>query len=316
MRDAPAEPRVAILVPCYNEVATVAKVVADFRRVLPGATVYVYDNNSTDGTAAAAARAGAMVRRERRQGKGYVIASMLTEVDADLYIMVDGDDTYPADAAPKLLAPLLRGDADMVVGHRLAAFSAASFRPLHLWGNKLVRGIINLIFSARLRDIMSGYRAFTREVAEALPVVASGFDVETELTLQLLYRRFVLVEVPVPYGVRPAGSVSKLRTFHDGVRVIVKILGVFKAYKPMTFFGGLALLMWAAALVIGWFPIREYILYEYVFSVPKAVLAASCMLLGFILASMGVLLHTLNFRTLELTSVLVKQVSALRRSLR
>jgi glycosyltransferase involved in cell wall biosynthesis len=310
MTSTAGQPRVAVLVPCYNEEQTVGRVVADFRRVLPGATVYVFDNASTDATAAAAREAGAIVVREKRRGKGNVIAAMFTKVDADFYVMVDGDDTYPADAAPTLLEPLFREEADMVVGQRLSTFATGSFRPLHVFGNKLVRSSINAIFGTRLRDIMSGYRAFTREVAQSIPVVASGFDVETEMTLQLLYRRFVLREIPVAYRARPEGSFSKLNTFRDGALVLLKILGVLKAYKPLTFFGSLAIVAVVAGLAVGYFPIREYVTDRYVYSVPKAILAASLMILATLLAAMGVLLHTLNFRILEMTNILGRQTRA------
>jgi hypothetical protein len=231
-------------------------------------------------------------------------------VDADYYVMVDGDHTYPAEAAPLLLEPLLREQADMVVGQRLATYAEGSFRPLHVFGNRLVRWSINTIFSVKLTDIMSGYRAFTREVAATVPVVASGFDVETEMTLQVLYRRFVLQEVPVAYRARPEGSFSKLRTINDGALVLLKILGVFKAYKPLTFFGSLAIVTAVVGLIIGYFPVKEYVTERYVYSVPKAVLAASMMVLATLLVAMGVLLHTLNFRILEMTNILVRQAAA------
>jgi glycosyltransferase involved in cell wall biosynthesis len=314
MTPSDASASIAVVIPCYNEAPTIAKVVGDFRRVLPHATIYVFDNNSSDATARLAADAGAVVIREKRQGKGFVIAAMLTKLTADYFLMVDGDDTYPADAAPQLLAPVMRDEADMVVGQRLSTFEKESFRPLHVFGNRLVRKIVNLIFSAGLQDIMSGYRAFSRDVAENLPIVASGFDVETEMTLQLLYRGFVIREVPVAYGVRPSGSVSKLHTYRDGARVLLKIITVFKAYKPLTFFGSLALVSWLIGLVIGYFPIREYILHAYVYSVPKAILASSMVLLGVILAGLGLLLHTVNFRILEMTNVLVKQLAHTRRA--
>ncbi len=310
--DQPAA-RIAVLLPCYNEAPTIAKVVRDFRAALPEAAIYVYDNNSTDDTARIAREAGAQVRFEKRQGKGYVIATMLAEVEADYYLMADGDDTYPADSARDLLRPVFEGRADMVVGQRLATYEDASFRPLHLWGNRLVRDLINLIFSAKLKDILSGYRAFTREVALQLPVVASGFDVETEMTLQLLFRRMVIHEIPIAYGVRPAGSVSKLRTYSDGLRVLMKILGIFKAYKPMTFFGGLGLISLAVGLACGGVVLREVLTTGHIDSVPLAMLSASTVVLSFLLASVGVTLHTLNFRMLEMTHVLSKQIGAARR---
>jgi len=305
---------IAVLLPCYNEALTIGKVVADFRAALPEAAIYVFDNNSTDDTARVAREAGAIVRSEKRQGKGFVIASMLGSVEADYYLMADGDDTYPADRARDMLQPVIDGRADMVVGQRLSTFQDQSFRPMHLWGNRLVRDLINMIFSARLVDILSGYRAFTREVALQLPVVASGFDVETEMTLQLLFRRMVILEIPVAYGVRPEGSVSKLRTYQDGFRVIMKILGIFKAYKPMTFFGGLGLIFLALGIVCGAIVASQYLADGRIDSVPLALLAASSVLLSFLLASVGVTLHTLNFRMLEMTHVLSKQIDAAARA--
>jgi glycosyltransferase involved in cell wall biosynthesis len=305
---------IAVLLPCYNEALTIGKVVADFRAALPEAAIYVFDNNSTDDTARVAREAGAIVRSEKRQGKGFVIASMLGSVEADYYLMADGDDTYPADRARDMLQPVIEGRADMVVGQRLSTFQDQSFRPMHLWGNRLVRDLINMIFNARLVDILSGYRAFTREVALQLPVVASGFDVETEMTLQLLFRRMVILEIPVAYGVRPEGSVSKLRTYQDGFRVIMKILGIFKAYKPMTFFGGLGLIFLALGVVCGAIVASQYLADGRIDSVPLALLAASSVVLSFLLASVGVTLHTLNFRMLEMTNVLSKQIDAAARA--
>lgn len=298
---------IAVLIPCYNEGATIAKVVRDFRRCVPGAQIYVFDNRSTDDTAAAARAAGALVIKEKRQGKGFVISAMLRKVDADFYIMVDGDDTYPADDAQALLTPLMSGDADMVVGQRLTTYEKGAFRPLHVIGNRLVCRLIGLVFSTDLADPMSGYRAFSREVAEALPVVAWGFDIETEMTLQLLYRRFVIREIAVSYRARPEGSTSKLRTFRDGAVVLFKILDIFKAYKPLTFFGGLALLFCFIGAIVGVFPVYEYVQYRYVFSVPKAVFAASCFTVATVLAAAGLIISTLNYRITEMTSVLSRQ---------
>ncbi len=300
---------VAVVVPCLNESATIEHVVREFASALPGATIVVFDNASTDDTAAVARRAGAVVVLEKRRGKGNVVAAILDRVDADFYIMVDGDGTYPAAAAPALLAPLLAEGADMVVAQRLAGYEAGSFRPLHVGGNRLVVWLINRIFRASLTDVMSGYRAFTREVALALPIVAWGFDVETEMTLQLLYRRFMIAEIPVPYGARPEGSHSKLRTIPDGIRVLGKILGVLKAYKPLTFFGGIAIALFLAGAIVGYFPIREYVETRFVGSVPKAILAAGLMVLSVLVASVGVLLHTLNFRLREAESLAMRRRS-------
>lgn len=302
-------PSIAVLIPCFNEGATIRKVACDFKCSLPQAEVYVFDNCSTDNTAAEARAAGARVFKEKKRGKGFVIAAMLNKVHADYYIMVDGDDTYPAERAMALLAPVMSGDADMVVGQRLEQYDEGAFRPLHVIGNKLICGLINSVFSTHLVDPMSGYRAFTREVAESLPVIAWGFDVETEMTLQLLYRRFVIREEAIHYRLRPQGSESKLRTFRDGARVLAKVLNIFKAYKPLTFFGGLALVLSLFGAIIGFFPVYEYLEYQYVYSVPKAVLAASCFILAAVLGAAGLIISTLNYRILEMTNALSKQIA-------
>ncbi len=300
---------VAVIIPCYNEGTTIGKVVRDFRRCLPAAQVYVFDNASSDDTIANALAAGAMVFKEKKRGKGSVVATMLARVRANYYLMVDGDDTYPAERAQALLDPLLAGRADMVVGQRLSEYEQKAFRRLHVLGNRLICKLINLVFASSLTDPMSGYRAFTGEVAEALPVVAWGFDIETEITLQLLHRRFVIEEIPIEYRARPTGSESKLNTFRDGAIIVRKTLGIFKAYKPLTFFGGLALLFALAGLVIGTFPVYEYLEYRYVYSVPKAILAATCMMIATMLVSIGLIIGTINFRIMEMTSVLSKQIT-------
>ncbi|MBN2562456.1 MAG: glycosyltransferase [Phycisphaerae bacterium] len=299
-------PRIAILVPCYNEAATIAKVVEDFRREIPEATIYVFDNNSTDGTGEIARQAGAVVVREKKQGKGHVIAAMLEKVHADYYVMVDGDDTYPADRVRDLLAALLAEDADVVVGKREAVDQAGAYPRFHVFGNWLVRTLINVIFRARLRDIMSGYRAFTREVAMNLPVIAYGFDVETEMTLQYLYHRWVIREVPVAYRERPEGSESKLNTFQDGLRVIFRILNVFRSYKPLTFFGGIGIILFLVSLGLAVVagsacgPGSGYRL-------ASIVLAGTSLAMSLIACSIGVIVQLVNFRFLELDSVLRRQ---------
>lgn len=250
-------PRTAILVPCLNEALTVAKVVADFRRELPDATVYVYDNGSTDDTARVAAEAGAAVGREKRRGKGFVVARMLDEIDADLYVLVDGDDTYPAEAVHALLAPVLRGEADMTVGNRLRSFGDGSFRPAHHFGNRLVASTINVTFGSALEDVMSGFRVIHRDVVDRVPVVSRGFEIETALTLQCLHRDVVIVEVPIPYRGRPPGSHSKLRTLHDGARVLITIADVLKAYRPLLSFAAVALVVALASAALAAAPIAD-----------------------------------------------------------
>jgi glycosyltransferase involved in cell wall biosynthesis len=307
------ESSIAVLIPCYNEALSIGKVIADFRRQLPEASIYVFDNNSCDDSAHIARQAGATVIREKRQGKGFVVAAMLRKVSADYYIMVDGDDTYPAECARALLQPLLDEDADMVVGQRLSTYTQDAFRPLHLFGNKMLCALINAIFGTELQDPMSGYRAFTRDLAESLPVVAKGFDIETEMTLQMAYLGFTIKEIEIPYRARPQGSTSKLRTFHDGFIILIKILSILKAYKPLTFFGSIGLIFAAASLVLGAFVIHEYIQYQYIYSVPKAILAASLMTVAGVCVAIGLIINTLNFRLLEMMSALSKQVAHARR---
>ncbi len=300
------EPTIAILVPCHNEAATVAKVVDDFRREIPEAVVYVFANCCTDDTAAIAAAHGAVVYNEPRKGKGFVIESMFDRVDADYYVMVDGDDTYPAANVRALLAPVIKGDADMVVGARLADYTDKSFRPLHVAGNNLVRGLINVIFGSKLTDILSGYRAFNRRAVRTIPIVSSGFEVETELTIHMLYARLKLVEVQVPYRDRPAGSVSKLRTFHDGFRVLWKLFSLVRAFKPLTFFGCVGLVFFVLGLVAGIPPVYEYATQHWVHRVPLAILATGLMLLSAGSVFLGLALHAINWRLKELHSVMVR----------
>lgn len=302
-------PLVAVLIPCFQEEPTVGKVVADFRRELPDAKIYVYDNNSTDRTAEQAAKAGAIVRKEKRQGKGYVVASMLEQIEADIYVMVDGDDTYHAPSVHDLIAPLLAEEADMVVASRLGASDDKSFRRFHQFGNQLVCWTINLIFRSHIRDIFSGYRAMTRDLAKSVPVVARGYDVETELTLQSLYRRFLIREITAPYGLRPQGSASKLRTLPDGMKVLLRMFLLFQSYKPLTFFGIAAIVAFFCALVSGYTPVVEYIEYRYVYSVPRAVLAAALMTISLLGAAVGIILHSVNFRLLEVEKIVLKQAS-------
>ncbi len=301
-----AKPRIAVLIPCHNEQATIAKVVDDFRAQLPEATIYVFDNCCTDGTAAVAAGHGAVVVREPRKGKGFVIERMLDTVDADVYLMADGDDTYPADRARAMLEPVLSGEADMAVGARLSEFADRSFRPLHVLGNKLVRGLINRIFHANLTDILSGYRAFNRRVVNRVPIVSGGFEVETELTIHTLYYRLRIVEVQVPYRARPDGSVSKLHTFRDGARVLWKLFNLFRAFKPLTFFGSAAIVLFALGLLAGWNPVLDYFSTGQVAHYPSAILASGLMVLSGIVLILGILLHAVNWRFKELHNVMVR----------
>src|SRR5574344_573542 len=242
---------IAILIPCYNESKTVAKVVKDYKKVLPEADIYVYDNNSTDGTDELAKKAGAIVRYEYRQGKGNVIRSMFKDIDADCYLMIDGDDTYPAEDARKMCDLVLSGKADMVVGDRLSStYFTENKRPLHNFGNRLVRWLINHLFDNKIKDIMTGYRAFSYDFVKGFPVLSKGFEIETEMTIHAVDKNFKVVEIPVQYRDRPSGSVSKLNTYKDGFKVLKTIATLFKEYKPSAFFNILALIFFIIGVII------------------------------------------------------------------
>lgn len=242
--------KVAVLIPCYNEAPTIAKVVSDFRQALPEADIYVYDNNSTDATSAVAQSAGAIVRREPVQGKGNVIRRMFREIDADAYLMVDGDDTYPASQAGELLKPVLEEDADMVVGDRLSStYFTENKRPFHNSGNRMVRSLIRRFWHTDIHDIMTGYRAFSRRFVKLFPVMSPQFEIETEMTIHALDKRFLIREIPIEYRDRPEGSVSKLNTFADGAKVLKTIFVLFKEYRPLRFFSWMALLLLLLAII-------------------------------------------------------------------
>lgn len=230
--------KVAVLIPCYNEALTVEKTVQDFKRELPEADVYVYDNNSTDDTAALAEKAGALVRKETHQGKGNVVRTMFREIDADAYVLVDGDDTYPAEEVHKLLEPVLEGNADMVIGDRLSngTYYSENKRAFHEFGNNLVRDLINRLFHGNIKDIMTGYRVFSRRFVKCMPVRSEGFQIETEMTVFSLIMRLNVVELPITYRDRPEGSFSKLNTYKDGMKVIITLFDLYKNYRPFYFF--------------------------------------------------------------------------------
>ncbi|MDR1358603.1 MAG: glycosyltransferase family 2 protein, partial [Coriobacteriales bacterium] len=232
------ESHIAVLIPCYNEEMTIAKVVDDFARELPDATIYVYDNNSSDATSALAREHGAVVRFEPRRGKGNVVRQMFREIDADYYVMVDGDDTYPAEAVHELLRPLMVGEADMVIGDRLSnlTYHKENKRAFHSFGNNLVRALIRLMYGVNIVDVLTGYRAFNRIYVKTCPVISRGFEVETELTIHTIDKNWRFSEVPIVYRDRPQGSESKLSTFGDGSKVLLTILSLFKDYKPLVLF--------------------------------------------------------------------------------
>ena len=230
--------KIAVLLPCYNESLTISKVCGDFHRVLPDATIYVYDNNSSDGSSEIATRNGAVVRRVLQQGKGHVVRRMFQEIEADVYVMVDSDDTYPADEVLKLIEPIVAGEADMVVGDRLSStYMTENKRLGHNFGNVLVCGLVKWLWHYPVRDVMTGYRVFSRRFVKTCPVLSNGFEIETEMTLHTLDKRLCLVEIPVQYRDRPKGSVSKLNTLSDGMRVLKTIFNMFRFYRPLAFFG-------------------------------------------------------------------------------
>ena len=287
--------RVAVLIPCYNESKTIEKVVMDFQRVLPEATIYVYDNNSTDGTAEIAARAGAVVRVERMQGKGNVIRRMFREIDADCYVMTDGDDTYPAENAPELVRLVLEEQADMVVGDRLSStYFTENKRPFHNFGNGLVRGSINCLFGSDIKDIMTGYRAFSYAFVKTYPVLSKGFEIETDMSIHAITRNMLVRNVVIDYRDRPEGSVSKLNTYSDGAKVLFTIAKLYKNYKPFAFFGWIALILMMLSLVFFAPILMEFFATGLVPRFPTLIVCVMTMLAALQLFVAGVILSTLQ----------------------
>lgn len=287
--------KIAVLIPCYNESATVAKVVRDYREVLPEATVYVYDNNSTDGTDELARAAGAVVRYERRQGKGNVIRTMFRDIEAQCYLMIDGDDTYPAEDARAMVDKVLVDGYDMVVGDRLSStYFTENKRPFHNSGNVLVRKLVNSFFKGNVTDIMTGYRAFSRLFVKSFPVLSKGFEIETEMTIHALDKNLALASVPVGYRDRPVGSESKLNTFSDGFKVLRTVARLFKDYKPLPFFGIIAGVLMLFALILLFPVLTEFTQTGLVPRLPTFV--ASCFMALFSLLSLtcGLILDTEN----------------------
>ncbi|HEX8423561.1 MAG TPA: glycosyltransferase [Pyrinomonadaceae bacterium] len=298
-RSAVAQPVIALLIPCYNEELTVAEVVRQFRAQLPEADIYVFDNNSNDRTVECAREAGALVYFERRQGKGYVVQSMFRQVDADIYIMVDGDGTYPPAEVHRLIEPVLRDEADMVVGSRLHDESSSQFKSLNRMGNKMFLSVLNSVFKVKITDMLSGYRVFNRRFVKGVPLFGGGFETETELTIKALERGYRVVEVPVDLTTRPEGSFSKIRIVHDGLRILNTILALFRDYKPLTFFGAIGLALVALSLVPGLVVVLEYFRTGLVLRLPSAVLAVGLALAGMLAITIGLVLHTIVRRSQE-----------------
>ena len=287
------QPSVAVLLPCFNEEVTIGKVVRDFKAALPDATVYVYDNNSTDRTAEIAAAEGAIVRREPRQGKGNVIRAMFEDIDADVYVMADGDDTYPADAAPAMVSKVLDG-YDMVIGDRLSStYFQENKRPFHNFGNRLVRGSIHGLFNAHVTDIMTGYRAFSFTFVKTYPVLSRGFEVETEMTIHSLNNNLRLYEMPIQYRDRPAGSVSKLDTVGDGIKVMSTIFRMIREYKPLPFFGTIGLLIGAIGILLCGGVTYEFTKTGLVARFPTLIGAIMLVIVGLLLFATGIILDVI-----------------------
>jgi glycosyltransferase involved in cell wall biosynthesis len=286
--------KIAVLIPCYNEATTIGKVVKDVKEQLPEAVVYVYDNNSKDDTARIAAASGAIVVNEPRQGKGNVVRSMFKDIDAEIYILIDGDDTYPLTFVHNLIKPVIENEADMVIGERMSngTYSKENSRAFHGFGNSLVKGLINFLFRSKLVDIMSGYRVFNRYYVKTFPVLSKGFEIETEMTIYGLHNNYKIKEIPIEYRDRPSGSVSKLNTYSDGYKVVKIVFSLFKDYKPMMFFGACGLVFAVTGIAVGIPPILEFIRDGYVYRVPSAILAAALEIIAILFFAIGLILDT------------------------
>ena len=291
--------KIAVLIPCYNEAVTIEKVVRDFKKVLPEADIYVYDNNSTDNTAGIAERAGAIVRHEYRQGKGNVIRTMFREIDADCYIMTDGDDTYPAEYAREMADLVLSGRADMVIGDRLSAtYFEENKRPFHGFGNSLVRGCINTFWnrgknSKKILDVMTGYRAFSFMFVKSFPILSQGFEIETEMTIHALDKNLLIESLPVNYRDRPTGSFSKLNTYVDGAKVLMTIFNLYRNYRPLRFFGAISILLMLIALILFLPILMEYFKTGFVPRFPTLIVSGLIAVTSILSAMCGLILDTI-----------------------
>ncbi len=285
--------RIAVLLPCYNEEAAIGQTVAGFRAALPGATIYVYDNNSSDRTVEVATAAGAVVRSERRQGKGAVVRRMFADIDADVYVMADGDATYEAGAAPRLVDLLVRDQLDMVVGTRVNE-SAAAYRPGHQFGNRLMTGLLTQMFGQSFSDILTGYRVFSRRFVKSFPVLSAGFEIETEISVHALELRMPVAEIETEYGARPEGSTSKLSTYRDGWRILQTILNLYRIERPVLFFGNIGLVLLIVALILAIPLVATYAQTGLVPRFPTAILITGLAILAFLSFFSGVILDTVT----------------------
>lgn len=287
--------KVAVLIPCYNEELTIRKVIKDFKKELPEADIYVYDNNSSDKTYEIAKEEGAIVAKEPRQGKGNVVRSMFRDIDSDIYIMVDGDDTYPAEEVHKLMEPLISGQADMVIGDRLSngTYASENKRKFHGLGNSLVKCLVNLLYGSNIQDMMTGYRAFNSQFVKTMPVLSKKFEIETEMSLHSLDKNFKIVEIPITYRDRPEGSSSKLNTFRDGYRVLKMLFEIAKDYKPFMVYGTISLISLMIGLVFGIPVIIEFMNTGLVPRFPTALLAMGFVIISVMMFMTGIILDTI-----------------------
>ena len=300
--------KIAVLIPCYNEGTTIGKVVVDFRSELPEADIYVYDNNSTDDTVEKAKKAGAIIGYERRQGKGNVVRRMLREIDADCYILVDGDDTYPVENAREMARMVLEEKTDMVIGDRLSAtYFEENKRPLHDSGNRLVRSIINRIFHSDVKDIMTGYRAMSRRLVETLPLLSEGFEIETEMTIMALDSGLDIRHIPVQYRDRPDGSVSKLNTITDGCRILLTILKLYRDYQPLRFFSIIAALLVVIATIVLIPVLTEYFQTGLVPRYPTLIVCGFVILFAMMMWVCGIVLEVMLAHQRQLRELIVKR---------
>jgi glycosyltransferase involved in cell wall biosynthesis len=306
--------KIAVLIPCYNESKTIAKVVKDYKEALPEADIYVYDNNSTDNTDEIAKKAGAIVRYESKQGKGNVIRTMFREIDADCYLMIDGDDTYPAENARQMCDYVLENGVDMVIGDRLSStYFEENKRPFHNLGNKMVRGLINKIFKSNIRDIMTGYRAFSYNFVKTFPILSKGFEIETEMTIHAIDKNFTLKEIPVQYRDRPEGSVSKLNTYKDGARVIKTIAILFEEYKPALFFNTIAACIFIISLILAIPVFIEYFKTGLVPKFPTLIVAGIMLVISLLLSVSGIILQVIVKKHKQLFEIMLNQAAILRK---
>lgn len=301
--------KIAVLIPCYNESVTIEKVVKDYKTALPEADVYVYDNNSTDHTDEIARAAGAIVKYEYRQGKGNVIRSMFRDIEADCYIMIDGDDTYPAEHARIMAELVLKKGVDMVIGDRLSStYFMENKRPFHNAGNRMVRFFINKLFDNNVRDIMTGYRAFSRQFVKSFPVLSKGFEIETEMTIHAVDKNFLLEEIPVKYRDRPSGSVSKLNTFSDGMKVLSTIATLFREYRPFAFFTSVAVVLEVIALTFFIPILLEYFKTGLVLHFPTLIVSGVIALIGILLWVCGMILEVIVKKHRQLYEIMLNQM--------